>query len=110
MDLVKAVHYYTQSAALGYASAQCNLGYLYFHGLGVEKDLARAYELFRSAVETENITAMFNLALLLLDPGSGHHRVSRAASLLKKCALAGFAEARELLEEVHSGTSAPCLS
>ena len=45
---------------------------------------------------------MFNLALLHLDPDSGYHDTTRAASLLKKCALAGFAEARELLEEIHS--------
>jgi hypothetical protein len=45
---------------------------------------------------------MFNLALLLLDPDSGHHDPAWAASLLKKCALAGFAEARELLEAVSS--------
>ena len=102
MDLEKAVHYYTKSAALGYSSAQCNLGYLYFHGLGVEKNLPKAFELFVRAVDAENITAMFNLALFHLDPDSGHHDTSRAASLLKKCALEGFAEARDLLEEIRS--------
>ena len=102
LDLAHAVRYYTQSAALGYSSAQCNLGYLYYHGLGVEKDLAQAFELFRRAVDAENSTAMFNLALLFLDPDSGYHDPSRAASLLKKCALAGVAEARDLLEELHS--------
>ena len=44
---------------------------------------------------------MFNLALLHLDPDSGYHDPARAASLLKKCALAGFAEARELLDEIQ---------
>ena len=53
-------------------------------------------------MDTENPTAMFNLALLHLDPDSGHHDTTRAASLLKKCALAGFAEAGELLAEVNS--------
>jgi TPR repeat protein len=101
-DLEKAVHYYTESAALGYSSAQCNLGYLYFQGLGVEKNLTRAFELFGQAVEAENTTAMFNLALLHLEPDSGYHDAARAASLLKKCALEGFAEARELLEEIRS--------
>ena len=45
---------------------------------------------------------MFNLALLLLDPEGGCRDVSRATFLLKKCALAGFTEAQDLLEEVHS--------
>ena len=110
MDLEKAVHYYTESAALGYSSAQCNLGYLYFHGLGVEKNMAKAFELFARAVDAENTTAMFNLALLHLDPDSGYHDTARAASLLKKCALEGFTEARDLLEEIRSQGSARCLS
>jgi TPR repeat protein len=92
----------SQSAALGYSSAQCNLGYLYYHGLGVEKSLTQAFELFRRAVDAESSTAMFNLALLFLDPDSGCHDPSWAASLLKKCALAGVGEAQNLLEEVHS--------
>jgi uncharacterized protein len=100
-DLAKAVHYYTQSAALGYSSAQCNLGYLYFHGVGVEQDLAKAYDLFHRAMDTENPTAMFNLALWHLDPDAGHHDVPLATTLLKKCAQAGVTEARDLLAELH---------
>jgi TPR repeat protein len=53
-------------------------------------------------VDAENTTAMFNLALLHLEPDSGYRDTAQAASLLKKCALAGFAEARDLLEELHS--------
>jgi TPR repeat protein len=64
--------------------------------------MPKAYELFGQAVEAENTTAMFNLALLHLEPDSGCHDPAWAASLLKKCALAGFAEARELLEEIRS--------
>lgn len=90
------------AAALCRRSAQCSLGCLHFQGLGVEKNMAKAFELFTRAVEAENTTAMFNLALLHLDPDPGHHDTARAASLLKKCALEGFAEARELLEEIQS--------
>jgi TPR repeat protein len=102
MDLAKAVHYYADSAARGYSSAECNLGFLYFHGLGVEENMPRAFELFTQAVGAENTTAMFNLALLHLDPNSGYYDTARAASLLKKCALEGFAEAKDLLDEIRS--------
>jgi TPR repeat protein len=64
--------------------------------------MAKAFELFKTAVDSENTTAMFNLALLYLEPESGYHDPARAGSLLKKCALEGFAEARELLEEIYS--------
>jgi TPR repeat protein len=69
--------------------------------LGVEQDHAKAFELFHRAVDADNTTAMFNLALLYLDPDSGHYDISRAASLLKKCVLAGIAEARDLLADLH---------
>jgi TPR repeat protein len=101
MDLAKAVHYYADSAARGYSSAQCNLGFLYFHGLGMEKNTPKAFDLFTQAVEAENTTAMFNLALLHLEPDSDYYDTARAASLLKKCALAGFAEAKDLLDEIR---------
>ena len=59
-------------------------------------------ELFKQAVDAGDTTAMFNLALLYLDTGAGYYEPARAAALLKKCALDGFAEARELLTELHS--------
>ena len=67
----------------------------------MEKNTPKAFELFTQAVEAENATAMFNLALLQLEPNSGYHDTARAASLLKKCALAGFAEAKDLLDEIR---------
>ena len=69
----------------------------------MEKDFGKAMVLFRQAVDAENTCAMFNLALLLLDPEAGFYDRPRAVSLVKKCALADFAEARELLEVLHAG-------
>jgi TPR repeat protein len=102
VDLKKAVQYYLASAAAGYSSAYCNLGYLYLNGCGVEKSLEKAFDCFNQAMETENITATFNLALLLLEPESAHYDPARAKTLLRKCALAGFADPRALLEELDA--------
>jgi TPR repeat protein len=101
MHLAKAVEYYTRSAEAGYSSAQCNLGYLYSQGLGVEKNPALACELFQRSAAAGNPTAMFNLALLHLDREQNYYDADRAGALLRKCALAGIAEARPLLEQLQ---------
>jgi tetratricopeptide (TPR) repeat protein len=41
-DYVKALEYYTKAAELGHVEAHACLGNLYYHGLGVEKDMAKA--------------------------------------------------------------------
>lgn len=47
------------------------LGYLYFHGLGVEKDIVQARDFFEKAREedkdNQNSDVLFNLGLVSLD-------------------------------------------
>ncbi len=45
----RAAVLWKQAADQGYADAQCNLGVLYYNGLGVPKDVARAVALFKQA-------------------------------------------------------------
>jgi TPR repeat protein len=71
----------------------------------VDPDLEKAAGYFRAAAALNNPIAMFNLALLHLDPESGCADRARALTLLKKAALEGVTEARELLADLTPETS-----
>ncbi len=45
----RAAELWKQAAAKGDADAQNNLGYLYYNGLGVPKDVARGVALWKQA-------------------------------------------------------------
>ena len=60
-DYNSAVQYYYESAKLGYAAAQHNLGYCYDEGLGVTKDLYEAVKWYRKAADQGNAAAQNNL-------------------------------------------------
>ena len=50
------------AADQGYASAQSNLGLLYYNGKGIEKDLKRAKDLWELAGNQKQVDAQCNLA------------------------------------------------
>lgn len=53
---------YMQAADLGYAPAQTELGYCYDYGVGVEKNIEKAFECFKRAADQGNSTAQYELA------------------------------------------------
>lgn len=57
----KAFALHLQSAELGYAVSQSNVGYAYLHGQGVAQDYEKAVEWFRKAADQDNAPAMINL-------------------------------------------------
>lgn len=60
----KAFALYQQAVNLGYGPARSELGYLYQQGIGVEKNLKQAFELFEATATEDHIAdAYFNLAL-----------------------------------------------
>lgn len=60
----KAFALYQQAVTLGYGPARSELGYLYQQGIGVEKNLKQAFELFEAAATEDHIAdAYYNLAL-----------------------------------------------
>ena len=69
-DEVEAVRWYHHAAEQGSASAQNNLGTMYFAGRGTPQDLAEAARWWRSAAEQGHAAAQFNLGRSLLY-GSG---------------------------------------
>lgn len=51
-------------SARGCAPAQASLGLLYYKGSGVEKNTAKAVELYAQAAKSGSVTGQFNLALM----------------------------------------------
>ncbi|MBP5419901.1 MAG: SEL1-like repeat protein [Bacteroidales bacterium] len=60
-DYKKAVEWYTKAAEQGDARAQCNLGYCYENGRGVEQDYQKAVEWYTKAAEQGYASAQNNL-------------------------------------------------
>lgn len=56
----KAIEYFTKASELGYHPAMQRLGWMYGHGIGAEKDLARALFLETTAADLGNGIAAFN--------------------------------------------------
>ena len=50
-DYEGAMKWYQKAAAQGYAQAEYNIGILYFYGVGVERDEAKAREWWEKAAE-----------------------------------------------------------
>ena len=63
----QVVAMWTEAAAQGHVGAQFNLGSLYNEGWGVARNVDRAIELYRAAIEADPgyADAHFNLARLL---------------------------------------------
>lgn len=51
-------------AETGYPLAECQVGYFYYRGLGVEKDLTRAFDWTRRSAEHGDRDGQYNLATL----------------------------------------------
>jgi TPR repeat protein len=60
-DYADAKAHYERWAKQGNNMAIANLGFLYWHGLGVKKDVPKAMELFEQAANGGNAYAMYNL-------------------------------------------------
>ena len=91
-----AVAFYGKSSEQGNAAGEWHLGLAYQHGIAVEKDLARAESLFRSAAEKGNVDAAYLLAVMLDAHEAQEREPGEAVKWLKKAAEAGSARAMHL--------------
>lgn len=101
-DYGQAVHYYRMAAELGYPLAKSNLGTMYEKGLGVKKDIATAFKLFReSCTETDRygFDGCHNLLRNVKAIGADQAEIQRAEDILAEacseyqevaCRYAGF--------------------
>lgn len=58
------MYWYLKAAAQESIGAYVNIGYMYKHGQGVEKDYQAAFEWFTKAAECNDATAWYNLAIM----------------------------------------------
>ena len=63
-DYVKALEYYRQAAAMGYAEAFNDLGVMYHYGYGVNQDYNLAETYYREAITMGDDYALLNLGIL----------------------------------------------
>ena len=61
-DKAKAVELYRQAAEAGHVRAQCNLGFCYYRGIGVEEDNDQAVAWFKRAADGGYLRAIHLLA------------------------------------------------
>lgn len=86
-------------AEQGYPLAECQVGYFYYEGLGVGKDLEKAVYWTRRAAEHGDRDAQYNLACFY-EAGVGVARDRGAANFwYRKAALQGHAPAAEKCKE-----------
>jgi TPR repeat protein len=83
-----------RAAKQGLAPAQFRLGGLYEKGIGVEKDLARARDLYLAAAQKGNAKAMHNLAVLCAEGVNGTRDYETAAGWFRKAADHGIKDSQ----------------
>lgn len=88
----------TQSAELGYAPAQVDLGKVYYFGLSGKKDDAVALEWFRKAAEQGDAKGQYHLGQMYTEGKAGLKESEREASVwYEKSANQGYAPAQYYL-------------
>lgn len=88
-------------AEQGYPLAECQVGYFYYEGLGVDRDLEKAFYWTKRAAEHGDWDAQSNLAELFYEPGVVVERDLEAAkNWYRKAALQGHPEAAEKCREL----------
>jgi len=101
MDKKEAVKWYEKSAAQGDPVGMWNLAFMYIKGEGgLEKDYAKARNLFRSSAELGYANAQYDLGIVLLDGVGGEPDKADAVKWFKKAADQGNRDAKKILKEL----------
>jgi TPR repeat protein len=90
-----------KAAKKGYATAQNNLGTMYYEGRGVPQSDALAVEWIRKAADQGNANAQFNLGLMYRKGKGVHQSDALAAEWFRKAADQGDADAQNYLEVMY---------
>ena len=91
----KAFLLFTQASERGHPLAQFNLGLCFENGKGVDKDLVRAAECYKTAAAQGQAGAMYNLALFYMDGLGGQPKdPQHALELLEEAAENGLCKAQ----------------
>jgi len=102
-DYFKAVDYFKQAAALGYAQAHHQLGECYLKGNGVACDLTESLNFYKLAAHSGHLPSIFALGSTLIDCGFST-RSKEAIEYIEKAAQAGYTLALFYLADLlHNG-------
>lgn len=92
-DFAKAHEIFSAGATINYPPAIYQLGRLYSHGLGVERDPSKALLLFERASKEGNLLARWSMAILLMSGRFGVSNIGRGMCLL-------FRTVRDILSSI----------
>ena len=97
-----AAKWLTMAAEAGDAAGMTNLAALYFRGLGVERDPARALDWFAKAAAQGDPANQLRLGGLYLDDAAGAPDIARGLRWIRRAADQGFVEAQNRLGSIHA--------
>jgi TPR repeat protein len=92
----------TKKAEAADASAQYNLGAVYFHGEGVPKDAAKAVEWWQKAAAQGHASAQYNLGAVYSSGEGVPKDAAKAVEWLQKAAVQGDVDAQSSLGAKYS--------
>jgi len=98
-DYTEAMRLYRQAAAMGNATAEANVGFLYAKGYGVQQDYAQSVHWYLMAAEKGQREAQHNLALKYWNGQGVAKDPTQARYWMQKSAAAGDTEAQTSLTE-----------
>ena len=96
-DAAEAVKWYRRAAEQGHANAQCNLGWCYDSGTGVQKDAAEAAKWYRRAAEQGHARAQCNLGVCYGNGTGVQKDAAEAVRWYRLAAEQGYANAQNNL-------------
>lgn len=96
-------------AKQGYPLAECQVGYFYYEGLGVEKDFKKAVYWTRRAADHGDRDGQYNLARFCEDAIGVERDMEQAVFWYRRAALQGDDLAREKCRELGVDLNAPAV-
>jgi hypothetical protein len=93
-DAAQAVQWFRWAADQGLATAQYNLGSMYYEGQGLPRDYAQAAQWYRKAADQGLATAQYNLGVMYENGIDIPQDYAQAAQWYRKAADQGYANAQ----------------
>ena len=100
-NFASALQHWTASAEAGDQVAQYNVGVMYDEATGVKRDPVKVAAWWNKAANQGHRAAQHNLALLLLESGSGPE-ARQAALWLQRAAMSGFVPSQHTLAKLYA--------
>ena len=98
----ECISWYEKCAELGYPAASFNMATMYLEGDGVEKDPAKAFELYKIvADETNDADALFILGRMYLEGDGVEKDLAKAFEFIGRAADAGDEIAMQLIQNLR---------